>query len=178
MSPSINKFGLIMLVLLIAVGGTLFFLRKEVPKLYINEFMASNSACCPDSFGPESESDDWIEIYNAGSVPEDIGGMYFSQKNEQPLGFLIPKTNPNLTTIPPGGFLLLWADANPDKGVLHLDFKLDADGEFLGLYDKNGRTIDSYEFKGQKENKSFGRTLDGADTWKEFSGPTPGKSNN
>ncbi len=178
MAGSVNKFGLIALVLIIAVGVTLFFLQKEVPKLYINEFMASNSACCPDIFDKESESDDWIEIYNAGSVPEDIGGMYFSQNEEKPLEFLVPKTNPELTTIPPGGFLLLRANGNPGKGVLFLDFKLDPDGEFIGLYDKNGRTIDSYEFKAQKVNISFGRASDGDTSWKEFDVPTPGKSNN
>ena len=177
MTRSLNKFGLVALVLLVAVVAVLYFLRKDVPRLYINEFMASNSSCCPDTIGKDREFDDWIEIYNGGSVAVDIGGMYISQSRKKPLAYMIPKTNPEVTTIQPGGFLLLWADGNPGQGALHVNFKLDPDGEFLGLYNQDGRAVDNYKFGKQKENISFGRDPDGRGKWREFLVPTPGRSN-
>ena len=177
MARSLNKFGLVALVLLLSFVAAFYFLRKDVPRLYINEFMASSSACCPDTIGNAREFDDWIEIYNGGSVPVNIGGMYFSQNKKKPLEYQIPQTNPEVTTIQPGGFLLIWADGNPGQGILHVNFKLDPDGEFLGLYNQDGRTIDGYKFGKQKENISFGRDSDGGDKWREFSSPTPGRSN-
>ena len=177
MTQSLNKFGLVGLVILMAGGAAYFSLRKDQPKLYINEFMANNSSCCPDSLNKDDEFEDWIEIYNSGSVAIDIGGMYFSQNKEKPLGYQIPKNNADATTIEPGGFLLLWADGDLSRGALHFGFKLDQDGEFIGLYDKDGRTIDSITFQEQKENISFGRSPDGGVLWKEFSLSTPGKSN-
>lgn len=177
MTRSLNLFGLIFLLVLLAVWATYFFLKKDLPKLYINELMASNSSCCPGILPDADKAHDWIEIYNGGSTAVDIGGMYLSQNVKKPLQYPIPKTHPELTTLQPGGFLLLLADGSSGEGVLHLDFKLDQDGEFIGLNNEEGRQIDTLSFGKQKENISFGRASDGAATWKEFSIPTPGKSN-
>jgi Lamin Tail Domain len=177
MTQSINKFGLIALTLILVLAGIYFLLKEDVPTLYINEFMANNVSCCPDVDGGKDEFDDWIEIYNPGATPIDIGGMYISQVKKDPLGYQIPKTNSSLTTIQPGEFLLLWADGNTDQGVLHLKFKLNQNGEFIGLFYEDGRKIDGQKFSKQGENISYGRTSDGGANWKEFSVPTPGKSN-
>lgn len=176
MTKTLNKFGLAGLLLLVVGGAAYFFLREEQPRLYINEFMANNASCCP-GLDKLDEFEDWIEIYNAGSVPIDVGGMYFTQNKNKALSHQIPRTNPDVTTIEPGGFLLLWADGESDRGVLHFDFRLDQDGEYLGLYDKDGRKIDSMTFREQKENVSFGRSPDGGESWKEFALPTPGAAN-
>lgn len=178
MMRSVNKFGLVAFIVLLLSGAAFFFLKKELPKLYINEFMANNTACCPDGTASNPEFDDWIEIYNAGDIAVNLGGMYFSQNKKKPLKHLVPQSNPALTTIPPGGYLLIWADGDASQGILHLNFKLDQDGEFLGLYNKDGRKIDSYKFGKQLPNVSFGREKDGAASWKDFSKPTPGATNN
>jgi Lamin Tail Domain len=177
MTRSLNAFGLIALTLILLAAGIFFLLKEEVPTLYINEFMANNTSCCPDRNGDKDEFDDWIEIYNPGTTPIDIGGMYFSQDKDDPLGYQIPKTDSSRTTIQPGGFLLLWADGETDQGVLHLKFKLNQNGEFIGLFYEDGRKIDGQKFGKQNENVSYGRATDGSTKWKEFSTPTPGKSN-
>ena len=177
MTRSLNTFGIIALTVLLAVAGILFFLKEDVPTLYINEIMANNTACCPDNEGEKAEFDDWIEIYNGGTEPVDIGGMYLSQDKDEPLGFQIPKSNSALTTIKPGGHLILWADGSVEQGILHLKFKLNQHGEYIGLYYADGRKIDGLKFERQPENYSYGRTTDGAAEWKEFTMPTPGKSN-
>ncbi len=148
-----------------------------LPQLVVNEFMADNGSCCPDNSSGTNEFDDWIEIYNKGDVAVDIGGMYLSDTKSDPFKSKIPTGNPTLTTIPPGGHLILWADNSPDQGPLHLNFGLSNAGEDVGLFYTDGRTIDTYTFGAQTQNSSWGRTTDGATTWKAFSIPNPGTSN-
>jgi hypothetical protein len=148
-----------------------------LPQLFINEFLAANTSCCPDSDGGTNEYDDWIEIYNAGDTPVDIGGMYLSDNISNPFGDKIPRTDPSKTTIPAKGFLVLWADGTHAQGILHVNFSLSNAGEDVGLFYIDGRTIDAYTFGAQEENKSYGRITNGGAGWKSFSTPTKGITN-
>ena len=145
-----------------------------LPDLKINEFMAVNTSCCPDMEGSIPEYDDWIEIYNAGAVPVDVGGMYLSDDKTNPFNSKIPDDNPVETTIQPGGFLVFWADETSAQGPLHLSFKLSNEGEDVALFYIDGRQIDAYTFGAQEENKSFGIA---GGTWVKFATPTPGQPN-
>ncbi|WP_277483547.1 lamin tail domain-containing protein [Catalinimonas alkaloidigena] len=149
-----------------------------LPQLLINEFMASNTSCCPDTDSGAEEFDDWIEIYNAGTTPVNIGGMYLSDNKEDPFGDQISSDDADATTIPAGGYLVLWADGSSSQGPLHLNFSLSADGEDVGLFYIDGRTMDTYTFEAQNENISWGRTSDGSTNWGALDTPTPGQSNN
>ena len=148
----------------------------DVPNLVINEILASNVANLADPDGVD-EYDDWIEIYNAGSTPVDMGRFYFSD-SEDPFDDRIPGDDPGKTTIQPGGYLLFWADSDTEQGSNHLKFRLSINGEVLSLYYKDGRLIDSHTFGIQTSDVSEGRSPDGADTWIKFNSPTPGASNN
>lgn len=156
-------------------GGSNSFVA---PTLHINEFVADNDST---GFADENgETDDWIEIYNSGSEAINIGGMYATDDLDDPTKILIPNTDAAATTIQPGGFLILWADNDPEQGVLHLDWKLSGDGEEIGLVAPNGSgfvLIDSVTFDVQTEGVSRGRNPDGSDTWEFFDTPTPGASN-
>lgn len=147
-----------------------------LPPLKLNELMASNTSCCPDPAGVD-EFDDWIEIYNAGDTPIDIGGMYLSDNPANPFGSRIPRNDPASTTIPAKGFLVLWADETGSQGPLHLNFRLSASGETIGLYYIDGRELDKHTFGAQQENKTVGRSIDGAGTWVQFDTPTQNASN-
>ena len=149
-----------------------------LPMLFINEFMAANTSCCPDNDSGVDEFDDWIEIFNAGSQPVNIGGMYLSDDKTNPFNSKIPSDNPAATTIPAGGFIVLWADGSRSQGPLHLDFSLAAAGEDIGLYYIDGRRIDDFTFGAQVDNKSAGRSTNGGNSWVTFNTPTPGQSNN
>lgn len=145
------------------------------PVLFINEFLASNDACCADEYG---EYDDWIEIYNPNSEPVDIGGMYISDDKTDLTAWQIPDTAPDSTTIPANGFLVLWADKQPEQGVLHVNIKLSSKGEDIALTAPNGTTvIDSLTFGPQTTDVSMGRKPDGSDHWEFFNSPTPGAPN-
>lgn len=146
-----------------------------LPPLKINEFMASNKTCCPDA--ENGDFDDWVEIYNSGTEPVDIGGLYISENKDNPFKYQIPTTDPSKTTIQPGGYLLLWADGQIEQGVLHCDIKLSVNGEDIGLYFTDGRKIDEYTFGIQNPDVSTGRLPNGADTWTTFSQPSPGAAN-
>lgn len=144
-------------------------------KLVINEFMASNSGYIRDDQGG---SDDWIEIYNYGDTPVDIGGMHMTDNLSVPNSWKIPVNRPEITTIQPLNYLLMWADGEPSDGPLHLDFRLNADGEAIALFDTDGVTlIDSLTFGKQFENISYGRYPDGGNAWQIFEMPTPGGPN-
>ncbi len=144
-------------------------------KLIINEYLASNDACCTDENG---EYDDWFEIYNYGSTAVDIGGMYVSDSKSDYTKYQLPKTSPAITTIQPGGFLVLWCDGQPEQGALHTNFKLGSGGEDITLTEADGRTvINELTYGPQTTDISQGRNPDGSENWQAFSTPTPGASN-
>ncbi len=155
--------------------------ETNTPKLFINEFMASNDAATvdPDEDGNDGDPyEDWFEIYNADSVAVDVGGMFVTDDLGRLDNYQIPKTNAAKTTIQPGGFLVIWADKEMQQGVTHVDFALSGGGEAIGLAMSDGRTlIDSYTYGPQQTDVSFGRSPDGSDNWKTMGSPTPGASN-
>jgi hypothetical protein len=143
--------------------------------LVINEFMASNRSFVPD---PEGQFDDWIEIYNYGADALDMGGMYLTDNLSLPTKWRIPDNDPALTTISPGGHLLVWADGDIADAGLHASFKLDADGEEIGLFGGDGLVlVDSVIFGEQAGDISCGRYPDGSDDWRFFGLPSPAAGN-
>ncbi|TYB73593.1 T9SS type A sorting domain-containing protein [Bizionia algoritergicola] len=145
--------------------------------IYINEFMASNINGITDEIG---EYEDWIEIYNSNSLPVDIGGMYITDNLSNPLLHQIPSDNPGATTIPAGGFLILWADNEPLEGTLHVGFELSSSGESIGLSQVIGSSqqfIDSLTYTAQTDDISTGREPDGGAIIRTYFLPTPGASN-
>ncbi len=143
--------------------------------IFINEFMASNEATISDENG---EFDDWVEIYNAGTTPFDLGGKYVTDNLSEPNQWQIPSDNPSLTTIPAGGYLLLWFDGDEDQGILHVAPKLSGGGEQIGLYDSDGSTpLDTLTYDEQTKDISEGRFPNGSRTFVKFSVPTPGVEN-
>jgi len=92
---------------------------------------------------------------------------------------LIPAGSPEITTVPAGGFLLIWPDGDPGQGPLHFDFGLGRGGEEVALYDAVKNLIDYVAFGPQLEDQSRGRLPNGSGNWEdfEFGRPTPGTSN-
>jgi len=149
--------------------------QSNVP-LVINEFMASNNSKYAD---PQDEYDDWIEIYNASRVDIDVGGMYLTDDLTEPAKWQIPNDNPSATTIPAGGYLVIWADGDTQDTGLHANFNLNAAGEELGLFNTDANTvIDSISFGQQTVDISYGRYPDASGNLRFFGYPTPGEENN
>jgi len=143
--------------------------------LVINEILASNGAAGRD---PQGQYEDWIEIYNYADAPIDVGGMYVTDDLTRPTQWRIPAAQTSLTTIAPRGYLLIWADGDTGDPGLHADFKLDAGGEEVGLFDADGSTlIDAMVFPALGCDVSYGRYPDGDEQWRFFAVPTPGAQN-
>jgi hypothetical protein len=139
--------------------------------LILNEFMASNAGTIQDEFG---NSDDWIEIHNPGSEAIDLGGMYLTDELNDATKWHIDASDPGLTTIFPGGYLLIWVDNEPNQGPLHAPFKLSAGGEQIGLYDQQGRLLDAVQFGPQLQDVAMARE---DERWRLTEQPTPGRRN-
>ena len=149
--------------------------QKSDYKLVINEYLASNDACCADENG---EFDDWFEIYNYGDKDVDLGGMYVSDSKSDITKYQIPTGKSEITTVKAGGFIVIWCDGQPEQGPLHASFKLSSGGEDIVLTESNGvAIIDEVTFGPQDTDVSEGRDPDGSNNWKKFTNPTPGKSN-
>ena len=140
------------------------------PPLRINEFMASNQTTIADELGAYP---DWVELYNPTDETVYLGGYTLTDDLEEP----DKVTLDDALSIPPGGFLLLWADSDPEEGPTHIDFNLAAAGEDLGLFAPDGEALDTLSYLQQATDISAARAPDGADTWTADPTPTPGASN-
>ena len=135
--------------------------------IIVNEFLASNETCCgSDIFG---SGEDFVELYNYGTAPVNIEGWGFSDSEGS-----IATTAPD-TTIPPGGFLILWYTGEAN-GFPEIDAKLSSGGETVYGEDSSGTMVFSVSFDAQDEDVSYGRYPDGSDTWQQMN-PTPGSTN-
>jgi hypothetical protein len=145
----------------------------RISPLVINELMASNTKSLSD---PQKEYDDWIEIHNLSDNQIDLSGMYLSDKKENPKKWTFPEN----TTIPAGGYLILWADEDvEDAPGLHINFKLSNGGEFVTFTDsdeRGNRVLDSIEFGKQRKDTPIGRFPDGTGDFRPMR-MTPGEKN-
>jgi hypothetical protein len=143
----------------------------SVPEdLFINEFMANNDVAVA---GPDGIYPDWIELFNAGNETIDLSGMYLTDDlyNSDKWQFS------NGSSIAAGGYLVIWADNSPLGRPLHASFGLNASGEVIALFARDGKSlIDSIVFCEQLADFSFGRFPDGSFDWSELA-PTPGAPN-
>ncbi|HVK59515.1 MAG TPA: lamin tail domain-containing protein, partial [Candidatus Kapabacteria bacterium] len=130
----------------------------------INEWMAD----------PVS-GDDWFELFNPEASPVNIGGFYVTDDPS-----VAGRTNTAvapLTFLAPGGFILLQADGETDKGPDHVGFSLDVLGETVRLYN-NLFKVDEVLLLVQTAGVSEGRYPDGSTNFVQFPGtPTPSGPN-
>ncbi|HEX2971308.1 MAG TPA: lamin tail domain-containing protein, partial [Tepidisphaeraceae bacterium] len=120
----------------------------------ISEFMADNRVTLYDEYG---EPSDWIEIYNPGTTPVDLGGWYLTDSASDLRQWQFPSV-----TLSGGSYLLVFASGRDQRAagqVLHTNFKLDAVGEYLALVKPDGQTVTSQygtAFPRQVPNVSYG----------------------
>mgnify|MGYP000355470472 CR=1 FL=1 len=151
-------------------------LAPDVSGLFVNEALASNTSAWPDEQG---EYDDWFELYNASDDSLNVGGLCFTDDDGEPCRWQLPLHFPEKTTLPPHGFLLIWADGQPGQGLLHADFKLSAGGETVAIFQREGAGYGERErldFGPQNPDVSWGRYPDGSAQTAPML-PTPGASN-
>ena len=120
----------------------------EIRSLRMNEWMAQ-----PD------QGSDWFELHNSGAMPVALDGLLLS---DDPAVIDRHRIAP-LSFIGVGlfAYTVFEADGQADRGGTHVDFKLSADGEFIGLYSADGLLLDSVDFSVQRRGVSEGLRPDG-----------------
>jgi hypothetical protein len=138
----------------------------------INEWMADNVTTIADP--ADNDFEDWFEIYNPGDAVADLSGFYLGTSLTNKTQFRIPTGY----TIPPLGYLLVWADGetgqnSTNRGDLHAGFKLSKAGESIGIFAADGSVIDFVAFGPQATDVSGGRFPDGSPSIYGLATPTP-----
>lgn len=147
--------------------------------VFINEWLADNTQTFADP--ADGGFEDWFELYNPGTNAVDVGGFYLTDNLTNKTKFLIPNNGHYL--VPPGGFLLVWADDEEETQNLtnftdlHAGFALGKGGEALGLFAADGTQIDAITFGAQTSDVSEGRFPDGASAIFAMPTPTPRAAN-
>jgi hypothetical protein len=148
-------------------GGA--FAVAAAPPLRINEFLASNQNSGYVDF--QGDAEDWIELYNDGNLPVDLAGYTLTDD----VAMWNKWTFPTGTSIPSKSYLMIFASEKVNTGnELHTNFKLKADGEYLGLYDSTGTVVSDFtpKFPPQTSDVSYGYDING-NALEFFSTPTP-----
>ena len=139
----------------------------------INEWMAGNTHTLTNPVN--GKASDWFELYNYGTNTADLTGYYLTDTLTNQFQFQIPAGY----TIPPHGFIVVWADGKSTNGTpeLHVTFKMNKGGESLGLYGVDGTPIDFVNYGPQTDDVSEGRFPDGGPDRFFMPTPTPRTNN-
>jgi hypothetical protein len=139
--------------------------QGDATRVFINEWLSS---------GDVFHADDFIELYVASSQPVNVSGFHMSDS---------PDAEPARYTFPPYSYLagssfkVMVADNDTLLGANHLNFKLDANVEWIALYDSALTLLDIVAFTNQQPDVAQGRLPDGGSTIVSFALPTSGLSN-
>jgi hypothetical protein len=148
--------------------------------VFINEIVAQNTLF-PDENGAFG---DYIELYNSGEEAVNIADWYLSDTPANPTLARIPASDLAATMIPAKGRIVVWADGLSHTGVLHVGFKLSADGETVTLSRDDGYgglvVVDRVTYPALTVNMSYSRLPDGGPYWvvqpPTFNAPNEGSS--
>ena len=141
----------------------------------INELVAANVTGLRDE---DNEAQDWVELKNTGSNAVSLAGWSLTDDSGDDAKWVFPSI-----VIPSGGFVVIFCSEKDRKPTtpgsrLHTNFKLDPDGEFLGLYNAESprQLVSSFNpYPNQRRDYSYG--LDPGNQLRYFATPTPGSNN-
>ena len=130
----------------------------------INEWLSDGSPL----FG-----NDYVELYNPGALPVDLGGYFLT---DNPVGW--PNRSPirPLTFIAAGGFLSFQADRDTTQGADHVDFRLSPLQGEIGLVSPDLTLVDHVLYGPQRTDVAQGRVPDGGSVIVAMT-PTPVAAN-
>jgi hypothetical protein len=148
-------------------------LLPPFPELWINEVQPANPGPTLDNAG---DRDPWIELHNSGPAALVLDGFSLADNASNAHPWPLP---PGLV-LPPGGFLLVWADAEPGESTAaapHAPFALHPTNGTVVLA-RNGRIVDYLHYRGNGTNGSFGSWPAAQSSYRQaFAIPTPGQTN-
>ncbi len=139
--------------------------------LKINEVMPKNGITSFDSFG---NSSDWLEIYNNSNNPIQLSDYYISNDLLNKLMWQLPtqilQTNEYV--------LIYCSNDNVYTPDYHANFKLKNESDTLGIFYKDGSTIELFSYDEMPLDVSYGCKPDGTSNLVYFDAATPNATNN
>ncbi|MFK8044558.1 MAG: CotH kinase family protein [Crocinitomicaceae bacterium] len=155
---------LFIFLLVFIILGTAFGQQQ----LFINEVMGNNNNAI------ESESYDWVELYNPNKTAIQLKGWYLSDNPKDPKKWQFPNVN-----IKGQSYFIVYLSGlkSRNKKVVHANFKLNANGEMLVLSNSEGLIIDCFQSVPCSKGISYGRSKDGGDQFERFNEPSMNASN-
>lgn len=152
--------------------------NEDMPRLYLNEVCVTNKQYVDE----ERESDDWIEIYNAGSSPVDLAGLYLSDSRKNLMKWQVPEGAPDQTVVAAKSYITVWADEQVEQGVMHASFALSASKrQTVSLSKRIGDSIvviDSIRYELHEKGETYARfSLSDGGWWTKTKNPTFGAPN-
>lgn len=140
-----------------------------IGQVVVNEWMSKNIQGIADEDG---ERTDWLELYNQGLDPIDLGGFALSDDSSELNKWIFPPT-----TINPNDFLVVFCSGKNRLGTeLHTNFRLSEEDDIV-LSNLVGTTIHHVTVNQNTRDISEGLTIDGGVDVSEFYQSTPGASN-
>ena len=116
---------------------------------------------------------EFIEIYNPGDSPADLGNLWLSNSPDQTRLHRIPVHS----YLPPGGFSVFHPAAGGAPAANEMPFHLHGFHQWLILADRDGNPIDRVAVNSQQPDVVEGRNPDGSHDIEVFPLGTPGRSN-
>ena len=147
-----------------------------ISNLLFNEVSSDKDNAILDDHG---EFTDWIEVFNTGTEPIQLAGLFFTDTIQDLSAHMVPFDQPDQTRVYPDSSIVLFADNQPEQGPLHLNFKLSNDGETIALSQRIGNELiilDSISYSGQFAGITSARIPDGTGMLQRAI-PTPGERN-
>lgn len=142
-------------------------------RVLINEVMPSNATTIADEVG---EFDDWLEFFNPADTAIDISHWWITDDINEPRKWKLPIG----AVIPPRGYMLVWADRDPEQGPYHASFRLDANRDMLALFGSDfigAQLCDSVSWPDMPRDSSWGRYPNGTIHWRICRVATPNAEN-
>ena len=144
---------------------------RQLLSVSISEFMARNESVLLEGY---EQPQDWIELYNDADVPVNLAGWWLTDSSLNLEKWRFPDIE-----IGAKSYLLVFATSHPSDGDrISANFKLDADGEYLGLINAHGEVVQEFApgFPRQFVDVAYG--FDPVDLIQTYLGvPTPGRAN-
>ncbi len=145
---------------------------QTLPSLRLNEIAAAPTGLTDE----DGDLADWIELHNAGSLPVNLSAWALTDDPHQPAKWTFPDR-----TLPPAAYLVVFASGKNRRPAepgapLHTNFRLQRDGEFLGLFNVlDGQFADQVTAVHHLPEVSYGRSPESAFVY--LSTATPGQAN-
>jgi hypothetical protein len=149
--------------------------NAPVTAVRLNELAAANVNGLRDE---DNETQDWVELFNTSSNAVSLAGWSLTDDEDDPARWIFPPVS-----IGPRSYLIVFCSGKDRKPLapgtrLHTNFKLNPDGEFLGLYNAEvpRQLVSSFNpYPNQRTDYSWG--YDPLDQFKYFQTATPGTNN-